>query len=137
MVDDKTISDQTHEFENIVYDMKLKGIVLPDIMLVAFMISKFPPSWTHFAQSLKHKHEGFTFDDLLVITLRINIIFLKNIYKNLILILIPILLRARVSLSLSPSRSMDLTKISLVEILLFLKIRTMLLITTISLRIKI
>jgi len=57
---------ELHEFENIVYDMKLKGIVLPDIMLVAFMISKLSPSWTDFAQSLKHKHESFTFDDLLV-----------------------------------------------------------------------
>ena len=66
MIDGKSISDQIHEFENIVYDMKLKGIVLPDIMLVAFMISKLPPSWTDFARSLKHKHESFTFDDLLV-----------------------------------------------------------------------
>jgi len=38
MIDGKSISDQIHEFENIVYDMKLKEIVLPNIMLVAFMI---------------------------------------------------------------------------------------------------
>ena len=56
---------------------------------------------------------------LFVSILRINIIFLKNICKNLILILRPILLRALVSLSLSPSRNMGLTKISLVESLLF------------------
>jgi len=66
MIDGKSISYQIHEFENIVYDMKLKGIVWPDIIFVAFMISKLPPSWTDFARSLKHKHEGFTFDDLLV-----------------------------------------------------------------------
>jgi len=66
MIDGKSILDQIHEFENIVCDMKLKGIVLLDITLVAFMISKLPPSWTDFAWSLKHKHEGFTFDDLLV-----------------------------------------------------------------------
>jgi len=35
MVDNKLISDQIHEFENIVYDMKLKNIILPNIMLVA------------------------------------------------------------------------------------------------------
>jgi len=40
MVDNKLISDQIHEFENIVYDMKLKNIILPDIMLVALLISK-------------------------------------------------------------------------------------------------
>jgi len=34
MVDGKSISYQIHEIENIVYDMKLKGIVLPDIMFV-------------------------------------------------------------------------------------------------------
>jgi len=66
MVDEKSISNQIHEFENIVYDMKLKVIVLPNIMLVAFMISKLTSSWIDFAQSLKHKHEGFTFDDFLV-----------------------------------------------------------------------
>ncbi|XP_057428708.1 uncharacterized protein LOC130722098 [Lotus japonicus] len=66
MVDKKSVSDQIHEFENIVYDMKLKGIVLPDVMLVTFMISKLPPSWSDFARSLKHKPEGFTFDELLI-----------------------------------------------------------------------
>jgi len=74
---------------------------------------------------------------LSVSALRINIVHLKNTCKNLILTLRPILLRALANLSLSPSKSMGLTKINLVENLLFLKIRTMLLITTISLRIKI
>ena len=66
MVDKKSMSDQIHEFENIVYDMKLKGIVVPDVMLVSFMISKLPPSWSDFARSLKHKPESFTLDDLLI-----------------------------------------------------------------------
>jgi len=43
IINGKSISNQIHEFENIVYDMKLKGIVFPDIMLMAFMISKLPP----------------------------------------------------------------------------------------------
>ena len=59
-------SDQIHKFENIVYYMKLKGVVLPGFMIVTFMTSKLSPSWTDFARSLKHKYEGFTFDDLLV-----------------------------------------------------------------------
>ena len=66
MIDGKSISNQIHEFENTIYEMKLKGIVLSDIMLVTLMISKLPPSWTDFARNLKHKHESFTFDDLLV-----------------------------------------------------------------------
>ena len=44
MVDGKPILNQIHEFENIVYDMNLKGIALPDIMLVTLMISKLPSS---------------------------------------------------------------------------------------------
>ena len=58
---------------------------------------------------------------LFVSALRINIVLLKNICKNPILILRPILLRALVSLSLSLSRSMGLTKISLGESLFFSK----------------
>ena len=61
MIDGKSISDQIIEFENIAYDIKLKGIVLPNTMLVTFMISKLPPSWTDFARSLKHKHEVLYF----------------------------------------------------------------------------
>jgi len=49
MIDGKSISNQIHEFENTIYEMKLKGIVLHDIMLVAFMISKLPPLWIDFA----------------------------------------------------------------------------------------
>jgi len=66
MVDGKPISNQILEFENIIDDMKLKEIVLPKVMLVAFMISKLSPSWTGFSRSMKHKHESFTFDDLIV-----------------------------------------------------------------------
>jgi len=46
--------------------MKLKSIILPDIMFVALMISKLPPSWFDCARSLKHKSKHFSFDDLLV-----------------------------------------------------------------------
>nr|KYP31751.1 hypothetical protein KK1_047774 [Cajanus cajan] len=71
MEDGKPFSDQVHEFENIIYDMKMKEITLPDIMLVSLLISKLPPSWSEFARSLKHKPDNFTLSDLLV-TLRIE-----------------------------------------------------------------
>nr|KYP31709.1 Retrovirus-related Pol polyprotein from transposon TNT 1-94 [Cajanus cajan] len=71
MEDGKHFSDQVHEFENIIYDMKMKEITLPDIMLVSLLISKLPPSWSEFARSLKHKPDNFTLSDLLV-TLRIE-----------------------------------------------------------------
>nr|KYP58133.1 hypothetical protein KK1_004424 [Cajanus cajan] len=42
--DGKPFSDQVHEFENIIYDMKMKEITLSDIMLVNLLISKLSPS---------------------------------------------------------------------------------------------
>jgi len=55
-----------HEYENIVYDMKFKGIVSLNIILVDFMTSKLPTSWSDCAQILKHKPESFSFNDLCV-----------------------------------------------------------------------
>ena len=55
MIYNKYIFYQIYEFENILYDMKLKAIVFPDIIvLVGFMISKLSSSWSGCAQSLKH-----------------------------------------------------------------------------------
>nr|KYP35738.1 Retrovirus-related Pol polyprotein from transposon TNT 1-94 [Cajanus cajan] len=71
MEDGKPFSDQVHEFENIIYDMKMKEITLPDIMLVSLLISKLPP-WFEFARSLKHKPDHFTLSYLLV-TLQIEV----------------------------------------------------------------
>nr|KYP32811.1 Retrovirus-related Pol polyprotein from transposon TNT 1-94 [Cajanus cajan] len=71
MENGKPFSDQVHEFENIIYDRKMKEITLPDIMLVSLLISKLPPSWFEFARSLKHKPDHFTLSDLLV-TLQIE-----------------------------------------------------------------
>nr|KYP72324.1 Retrovirus-related Pol polyprotein from transposon TNT 1-94 [Cajanus cajan] len=71
MEDGKPFSNQAHEFENIIYDMKMKEITLHDIMLVSLLISKLPSSWSEFARSLKHKPDHFTLSDLLV-TLQIE-----------------------------------------------------------------
>jgi len=40
MIDNKSIAEHNHEFENIIYDMKFKENVLHEIMIVTFMISK-------------------------------------------------------------------------------------------------
>jgi hypothetical protein len=39
--------------------------VLPDKFVVGAIITKLPHSWRDFATSLKHKRNGFTFDDLI------------------------------------------------------------------------
>jgi hypothetical protein len=41
MADGKSISDQIHEFENIIYDMKIKGMKLNQIILFSSLIKKY------------------------------------------------------------------------------------------------
>ncbi|KAH7846386.1 hypothetical protein Vadar_013413 [Vaccinium darrowii] len=66
MVDEKSVIDQVHEFQNILYDLKRKGVELSDTFLVASLIKKLPPKWTEFGRDLKQKPDDFTLDDLIV-----------------------------------------------------------------------
>lgn len=66
MVDEKSVMDQVHEFQNILYDLKRKGMELSDTFLVASLIKKLPPKWTEFGRDLKQKPDDFTLDDLIV-----------------------------------------------------------------------
>lgn len=40
MIDDKPIIDQVHEFENIVYELRLKGVEVNETLLVTSLIKK-------------------------------------------------------------------------------------------------
>ncbi|XP_058196612.1 uncharacterized protein LOC131312694 [Rhododendron vialii] len=66
MVDGRSVMEQAHEFQNILYDLKRKGMDLTDTFLVASLIKKLPPSWSKFAREQKQKHDDYTFDELLV-----------------------------------------------------------------------
>ena len=66
MVDDKSLMDQVHEFENFVYELRLKGVELNEILLVTSLIKKIAFSWNEFARMLKQKPKDFSFTDLLI-----------------------------------------------------------------------
>ncbi|XP_057470084.1 uncharacterized protein LOC130759042 [Actinidia eriantha] len=66
MVDGKTVMEQAHDFQNILFDLKRKGMELTDSFLVASLIKKLPPSWSEFGRMLKQKPDEYTFDELLV-----------------------------------------------------------------------
>lgn len=44
MINGKNISDQIHVFENIIYNMKVRGIEINEIILITSLIKKLPPS---------------------------------------------------------------------------------------------
>lgn len=71
MVEGKSIMEQVHEFENIIYYMKMKDITVHETILVTLLIKRLPSLWTEFGRSLKQKPEDFSFNDLLV-SLRIE-----------------------------------------------------------------
>jgi len=55
VVDGKSVSDQIHVFENIIYDMKIKGMKLNQLILISSFIKKLPSFWFDFAKGLKIK----------------------------------------------------------------------------------
>jgi hypothetical protein len=66
VVDGKSVSDQIHVFENIIYDMKIKGIKLNQLILISSFIKNYHHFLFDYAKGLKKKLENFSFDDLLV-----------------------------------------------------------------------
>ena len=71
MVDGKSISDHLNDFENLIYEIKTKGIEQSEIVYVSSLIKKLPPSWSDFARSIKEKLESFYLNELFV-SLRIE-----------------------------------------------------------------
>ena len=57
MVDDKPIMDQMHEFDNLVYELRLKGVEVNETLLVTSLIKKLPSSWNKFERMLKQKYQ--------------------------------------------------------------------------------
>ena len=58
MVDGKSVMEQTHMFQNIVYDLRSRGVNIDDTLVVASLIKNLPPSWSDFG-SVKTKTKGF------------------------------------------------------------------------------
>ena len=55
MVDGKLISNQIHEFQKLFRGVKKKCTTFSVDFKVCCIIDKLPPSWSNFAQFLKHK----------------------------------------------------------------------------------
>jgi hypothetical protein len=65
MVDDKPITEQVHEYENLVADVVNEGMKMCEILQANVLIEKFPPSWSDFRNHLKHKKKDFTLQELI------------------------------------------------------------------------
>lgn len=63
---EKNISNQIHEFENTIYDMKVRWIKINESILFTSLIKILPLSWSNFARGLKQKPKNFTSNELLV-----------------------------------------------------------------------
>ncbi|KAK3006238.1 hypothetical protein RJ639_016809 [Escallonia herrerae] len=66
MVDSKTVISQVQEFQLILHDIHVEGMVLGEFFQVAALIEKLPPTWRDFKNYLKHKHKEMKLEDLIV-----------------------------------------------------------------------
>ncbi|KAK3029974.1 hypothetical protein RJ639_038779 [Escallonia herrerae] len=66
MVDSKTVISQVQEFQLILHDIHVEGMVLGESFQVAALIEKLPPTWKDFKNYLKHKRKEMKLEDLIV-----------------------------------------------------------------------
>ncbi|VFQ69567.1 unnamed protein product [Cuscuta campestris] len=55
VVDDKSIMDQVHEYENLVSDVLAEGMMMCEILQANVLIEKLPQSWAEYCKKLRHK----------------------------------------------------------------------------------
>ncbi|XP_028054885.1 nitric oxide synthase-interacting protein homolog [Camellia sinensis] len=60
MTDEKPIGEQIHEFQELLRGAEKSGTIFSEDFKVSCLIDKLPPSWTKFAQSLRHKQGELT-----------------------------------------------------------------------------
>ncbi|KAK4400304.1 hypothetical protein Sango_1136500 [Sesamum angolense] len=60
IVDDKSIMDQVHEYENLVVDVLSEDMKMYEILQANVLLEKFPPSWNDYRNHLKHKKRDLT-----------------------------------------------------------------------------
>ncbi|KAK3004700.1 hypothetical protein RJ639_019402 [Escallonia herrerae] len=66
MVDSKTVISQVQEFQLILHDIHVEGMVLGESFQVAALIEKLPPTWKDLKNYLKHKRKEMKLKDLIV-----------------------------------------------------------------------
>ena len=65
MTDDKPIMEHTHEYENMMANVLLKGMKMCEILQANVLLEKFPPSWSHCWNHLKHRKKDLKLQDLI------------------------------------------------------------------------
>ena len=57
--------EQAHEIQALAKELEYFPCLLPDKFVAGGIIAKLPPSWRHFATSLKHKRQEFSVAELI------------------------------------------------------------------------
>ena len=60
MVDNKSVGDQIHEYQELLRQVEKDGTIFNENFKVSNLIDKLPPSWDNFARTLRHKQGEFT-----------------------------------------------------------------------------
>ena len=66
MVDFKTVISQIQEYQVLMHEIQIKGMVLSKSFQVTMAIEKLRPSWKDFKNYLKQKCKEMTFEDFIV-----------------------------------------------------------------------
>jgi len=65
MIEDKDIKIQINEYHNLLEDIKVENILLPNEFVSELLIEKLPSSWTDYIQQLKHRHKQMMLQELI------------------------------------------------------------------------
>jgi hypothetical protein len=60
MVENRPVVKQAHEIQALTKELEQFSCVLPDKFVAGGIIAKLPPSWTHFATTVKYKRQEFS-----------------------------------------------------------------------------
>ncbi|KAL0298331.1 UNVERIFIED_CONTAM: Retrovirus-related Pol polyprotein from transposon TNT 1-94 [Sesamum radiatum] len=66
MVEDRSVTEQTHEIINLEHALADAEMKLPETFLVMSIVDKFPKSWKNFGMTLKHQKGRLSLDDLMI-----------------------------------------------------------------------
>ena len=66
MIDDKTILEQVHEYENLCAKILPEAMNICDIFQPNWLLDKLSPSWSNYVNTTKHKEKDFKLEELII-----------------------------------------------------------------------